>query len=299
MAKTYNDYPASATGNARKVLNWKKKYGNEVKGMTAVGWARANQLANRESLSYSTIARMAAFNRHRQNAEVAPEYKSTPWKDRGYVAWLGWGGTSGVNWAIRKAESIRNGNLEEQYPEDSDKEMVDGIIEIISMVKDTENRMEIAEKQIQELKDEGVSFDEADFMARVGLGQKMAKQDESGKVSESKKAPKSDTPNESPKNVGEGGKLGPKVIETIKNKVAKHNEEYPQKKITVATARKVVLRGMGAYNKSHSPVVTSAIQWGLARLNAFMYLLVKGKPQNAKYVTDNDLLPSSHPKSSK
>lgn len=108
MAKTYNDYPASATSNARKVLEWKKKYGDEVKGMTAVGWARANQLANRESLSYSTIARMAAFNRHRKNAEVAPEYKSTPWKDRGYVAWLGWGGTSGVNWAIKKAESIRN-----------------------------------------------------------------------------------------------------------------------------------------------------------------------------------------------
>lgn len=108
MAKTYSDYPASASGNARKVLNWKKKYGNEVKGMTAVGWARANQLANREALSYSTIARMAAFNRHRKNAVVAPEYKATPWKDRGYVAWLGWGGTSGVNWAIKKAESIRN-----------------------------------------------------------------------------------------------------------------------------------------------------------------------------------------------
>ena len=105
---TYRDYPISATNNSKKVLKWKEEYGDEVKGMTAVGWARANQLARREALSYETIARMAAFNRHRQNAEIDPKYKDEPWKDRGYVAWLGWGGTSGVNWAIQKAESIRN-----------------------------------------------------------------------------------------------------------------------------------------------------------------------------------------------
>jgi hypothetical protein len=169
MAETYNDYPASATANARKVLNWKKKYGKEVKGMTTVGWVRANQLANRESLSYSTIARMAAFNRHRQNSEIAPEYKATPWKDRGYVAWLGWGGTSGINWAIRKAESIRKEKMEEHYPESEDQQMVDGIAEIISMVKDEENRREIADYQIKELKSEGVVFDEADFLKKSGL----------------------------------------------------------------------------------------------------------------------------------
>ena len=54
---------------------------------------------------------MAAFNRHRKNAAIDPKFKDTPWKDRGYVAWLGWGGTSGVNWAIRKAESIRKGTV--------------------------------------------------------------------------------------------------------------------------------------------------------------------------------------------
>ena len=108
---TYNDYPQSATNNAKKVLEWKKKYGKEVKGMTSVGWTRANQLASRRKLSYDTIARMAAFNRHRKNAAIDPKFKDTPWKDRGYVAWLGWGGTSGVNWAIRKAESIRKGTV--------------------------------------------------------------------------------------------------------------------------------------------------------------------------------------------
>ena len=104
--QTYNDYPESAKNNAKKALKWRDKYGDEVKGMTRVGWTRANQLAKGESLSRSTIARMSAFQRHKKNAEVSAEFKATPWKDKGYVAWLGWGGTSGINWASKKLQTI-------------------------------------------------------------------------------------------------------------------------------------------------------------------------------------------------
>lgn len=108
LLATYNDYPQSAVNNAKRVLAWREKYGDEVKGMTRVGWTRASQLARKAKLSRSTIARMASFKRHQKNASVDPKFKSTPWKDRGYVAWLGWGGASGVNWAIRKLKSIDN-----------------------------------------------------------------------------------------------------------------------------------------------------------------------------------------------
>ena len=37
---------------------------------------------------------------------------------------------------------------------------------------------------------------------------------------------------------------------------------------------------------------------GLARLKAG-YLLMNDKPRDAKYITDNDLLPKQHPKSTK
>ena len=74
--------------------------------MTQTGWTRANQLAKGENISRETIARMSAFQRHKKNAEVSAENKSTPWKDNGYVAWLGWGGTSGINWASKKLKSI-------------------------------------------------------------------------------------------------------------------------------------------------------------------------------------------------
>jgi HK97 family phage prohead protease len=106
--ETYNDYPEAATNNAKKVLHWKEEYGDEVKGMTSVGWARANQLANKERLSRDTIAKMAAFERHRKNAEVAPEFRDTPWRDNGHVAWLGWGGSAGIEWAQRKLNQIDN-----------------------------------------------------------------------------------------------------------------------------------------------------------------------------------------------
>lgn len=99
-AESY-DPPESARNNAKRVLRWKEKYGDEVKGMTRVGWTRANQLASGESLSLDTVKRMAQFARHKKNSKIDPKYKTTPWKDAGYVAWLGWGGDSGVNWAKR------------------------------------------------------------------------------------------------------------------------------------------------------------------------------------------------------
>jgi hypothetical protein len=112
--ETYNDYPEAAKNNACKVLKWRDEHGDEVKGMTRVGWTRANQLCSGENISEETIARMAAFARHRKNAEVSPEFKSTPWKDKGYVAWLGWGGTTGVEWASRKLESIRKKKMSKE-----------------------------------------------------------------------------------------------------------------------------------------------------------------------------------------
>ena len=104
---TYNDYPAAAKANAKKALEWRDKYGREeVDAGTAVGWARANQLAKGEKISAETISRMASFNRHRKNSKIADEYKDTPWKDRGYVAWLIWGGDEGVDWAMKKSKEL-------------------------------------------------------------------------------------------------------------------------------------------------------------------------------------------------
>jgi hypothetical protein len=135
MFESYNDYPESAKNNACKVLRWRDEHGDEVQGMTQVGWTRANQLCKGENISEETIARMASFARHRENAEVSAEFKDTPWKDKGYVAWLGWGGTSGIEWASSKLDSIRN-NMSKQYFKISSDEQFKKIVLGPAMIPD-------------------------------------------------------------------------------------------------------------------------------------------------------------------
>ena len=99
-AMTYNDYPESASNNAKRALKWKEENGSDCG--TPVGWARANQLASREKLSRDTIARMASFKRHQQ-------WKDVPYSEGcGGLMWDAWGGTSGIEWAIKKLDQIDN-----------------------------------------------------------------------------------------------------------------------------------------------------------------------------------------------
>ena len=116
---SYDDYPKEASESACRVLRWIDEHGrDEVSGMEQTGLARANQLCKREPISEETIARMAAFERHRKNSKISPEFEGTPWKDKGYVAWLAWGGDAGVEWAQRKLQQIRNNMLEENPCQD-------------------------------------------------------------------------------------------------------------------------------------------------------------------------------------
>ena len=147
-----------------------------------------------------------------------------------------------------------------------------------------------------------------------GLGEikdKMAEVDDKGNVKSSPKAPKSDTPNKNPKGEGTAkgdasGKTGAKVSAkdraSLKKKSDEFNKKYKSKLgygVTTGVLASVFQRGLGAFNTSHSPKVRSASQWAFARVNAYLYLMRNGRPQNPKYTTDYDLLPKKHPKSSK
>ena len=84
------------------------------------------------------------------------------------------------------------------------------------------------------------------------------------------------------------------VINSIKGIIEKHNESHPNKKITLAVAKAVVRRGMGAYSSSHRPTISdgkpnSRVAWGLARLNAFVFKAQHGYSKSGKYSQDNDL----------
>ena len=93
------------------------------------------------------------------------------------------------------------------------------------------------------------------------------------------------------------------IEDGLKNKVVEHNDKLDGadpawKRATVGMLRTVFRRGAGAYSTSHRPGV-SRNQWAYARVNAYLYLLRDGRPKNPAYITDNDLLPKDHPRSSR
>lgn len=96
---SWNDYPEAAVQNAKTALRWAEENGWGDCG-EASGKNRANQIAKREKLSRDTIARMSAFQRHRQNSD-RPLGEGC-----GRLMWLAWGGDEGIAWAERKLKQI-------------------------------------------------------------------------------------------------------------------------------------------------------------------------------------------------
>jgi hypothetical protein len=121
----------------------------------------------------------------------------------------------------------------------------------------------------------------------------------------SKPAPKKDKiygSKKNPKGSASGSKsitFSKKVESSLANKVKEYNEKAPDgRKANLRMLKAVYRRGAGAFSSSHRPD-QNRNSWAMARVNAFLHLLKSGSPKNSKYTTDNDLLPPSHPKSSK
>ena len=90
--------PQAARAEARRALEWRQEYG---RGGTAVGVARARDIANGRSLSLSTIARMVSyFARHevdKKGQGWAPGEAGYP--SAGRISWGLWGGDAARRWA--------------------------------------------------------------------------------------------------------------------------------------------------------------------------------------------------------
>lgn len=95
--------PQGVADNARRALEVRARKPESERGMTAVGIARARDLANRVSVSEDTIRRMLAyFERH----EVDKQGASWDEQGKGWQAWNGWGGDDGWAWARRKVDEF-------------------------------------------------------------------------------------------------------------------------------------------------------------------------------------------------
>lgn len=61
--------------------------------------------------------------------------------------------------------------IKEEYDEhENDRDMVTGVAEILLMVKDKENRKEIADNMINQFNSENVIFDKDEFLKMCGCG---------------------------------------------------------------------------------------------------------------------------------
>ena len=90
-----------------------------------------------------------------------------------------------------------------------------------------------------------------------------------------------------------------KIRKALEKKVKDHNDKHGDKKgkrVTVGMLGKVFVRGVGAYRtnpQSVRPNVTGPDQWGLARVNAFLFAVRSGRFRSGQF--DRDLLPKDHP----
>lgn len=98
----------------------------------------------------------------------------------------------------------------------------------------------------------------------------------------------------------EARNITPAVKKGLEKKVEDHNEKDPKHRATYSMLAACFRRGIGAYKTnpgSVRPNVKSPEQWAYARCNSLLYCLRNEKFRSGKH--DQDLLPSSHPLSTK
>lgn len=92
---------------AKRGLAWRDEHN---RGGTAVGVARARDIANGKNLSPETVSRMVSFfSRHevdKKGTGFSPGEDGFP--SNGRIAWALWGGDAGQSWARSKYEQLQN-----------------------------------------------------------------------------------------------------------------------------------------------------------------------------------------------
>ena len=325
--ESFSDYPDAVKNNAKRGIDLNKKVNNRC--ATDVGKIRAQQLAQGKPISEQTVSRMFSF------LSRAEEYYKPEDKEAcGTISYLLWGGLAGKRYAERKLKEL--GKLElysEKVNDDfaiimdrlayASKEMAEKIAKDIGCDGIHEHEYEdqtwympckqhaLSEEEFKKYKcPKGYRKDYQKHKC-VKIKDNYAEIGPRGGIRKSPKAPKSGTPNPNPKGKGtakgdastsRGAKVSQKDLASLQKKSDDFNKRYKKKLgygVTVGQLKAVFQRGLGAFNVSHSPRIKSPTAWAQARVNAYLYLVRNGRPQNAKYKGDNDLLPKGHPKSNK
>ncbi|QDP58174.1 MAG: putative peptidase [Prokaryotic dsDNA virus sp.] len=318
--ESYNDYPDAVSNNAKRGRELNQKVNNKC--ATNIGKIRSADLASKRKLNVSTIKRMYSFL-----SRASEYYDESDNTACGTISYLLWGGKAGLRWSESKLKELGEINLASMVIND-DFAIIDDRLAYSTQEKAEEMAKNIGcegfhvheyegkdwympcEKHIMQkykcpegfVKKKGKCVKKKSSYAEIGPR---------GGIKKSPKAPASGTPNKNPKGKGtakgdastsRGAKVSKKDEATLQKKADDFNDRYKKKLgygVTVGQLKSVFQRGLGAFNVSHSPRIKSPTAWAQARVNAYLYLVRNGRPQNPKYTGDFDLLPAKHPKSPK
>ena len=312
---------------AKRALEWRKEF---KRGGTAVGIARARDIANGKNLPYKTVKRMKAFfDRHQVDAKAQgfrPGEKGFP--SNGRIAHALWGGDPGYTWAkniVARVEGTEKSfdSIEEKrfYTRTRRMEyakrgwaLPDGSYPIRD-VGDLRNAIQAYGLGKNKERTRKHIIKRARQLGRLDLVPENWKKEEKAarrygpndpktpaKPSERIRGSRRNKPGSASGSRG-GIKLSAQVEASLKNKVKEHNEKMEkrgkkERKVTLGMLKAVWRRGAGAFSATHRPKMGRQ-QWAMGRVNAFLKLVSSGKPSNPKYTTDNDLLPKKHPRRTK
>jgi len=287
FAETYTDYPEEAVENAKRALKYAEENGWGDCGM-GPGKARANQLANREPISEDTIARMSAFERHRQNSD-------TPYGEGcGKLMWDAWGGAAGVEWAARKLREIRGEEFaSEEFP--TLEEAVKRSEELGLGGEIHSHKTEDGFIYMPGASHEALEKALADLEKFAASPISRIPKEERGREGSAKNK-------EGDTKTSRGGiEVSQEVEKTLKDKIEEHNKKNTQdsQKADLGMLKAVWRRGAGAYSVgTPGRKGMTRPQWSMGRVNAFLKILGGSAPSDKDYTQDNDLLPKGHPKHS-
>lgn len=110
IARTLDDLNLTPTSGmiaeAKRGLAWRDEFN---RGGTAVGIARARDIANKKRLSPSTVMRMHSFfSRHEVDKKGKGFSGGDGFPSNGRIAWALWGGDPGQSWARKMSAQIEN-----------------------------------------------------------------------------------------------------------------------------------------------------------------------------------------------
>lgn len=326
--ESYSDYPDAVKNNAKRGRELNEKVNNKC--ATMVGKVRSATLAKGGAIEVDTIKRMYSYL-----SRAEEYYDEGNTEACGTISYLLWGGKAGLRWSAKKLKELGEIDLQTQVIND-DYAIIDDRLAYSSEEKAQEMAENLGCEgfHIHELDGKkwympckthkmtkaefrkykcppGYKKDYKKHKCVKMSDTEYAEIGPRGGIRKSPKAPKSGTPNPKPKGKGtakgdastsRGAKVSEKDLQSLQKKADEFNERYKKKLgygVTVGQLKAVFQRGLGAFNTSHSPRIKSPTAWAQARVNAYLYMVKNGRPQNPKYTGDFDLLPAKHPKSSK